>query len=337
MLFQIPESKPEKLVAYMINKPDSPPGSMPSTMAAAAESQEHAHYHRTEIQILTGAEAGPEVLKPGATLNIITGEKGVTLRSSFEAHIPNLQTVIDRAPAFRDLKRRDTLDETLIQNVITVDGGIVRARNVATWDQGGYPLTKDRADPRGYPLSKDPNDIGAQPDLLAILKFMGSTVQGHMATDVVVEISDSESVELECKPDDDRFDGKRNASTSPNPHVPPGTVEILVSNYEAPTEKPTPWGLDFQWLFQAAGYPPADLSKSDDSEFEKWVEAATAYDKELFENEWRVFFGGQDRTIGLPFPYLLDANGLTALTPLTPLRPLTRPLNVFACKGGVIP
>ncbi len=313
MLFQIPESGPNanKLVALPINKPTPQTGSKPA----------HNHKHQTEIQILTGAEKGTDLLgnfiTPGATLDILVpGAKGVVPSPSFRNHIPDLAAVIEKAtPAIRDAGRGPP-NRDLIQNRITVDGGIVRARNVTTWDQGGHP----------YPLNGTRAAIGDQADLLAVLKFMGSSVEGHVATDVVVEI-DVNSVELKCD-HDSRFRGGRKGSDNPSdPHMPPGTVEILVTNFEPVTATPIPWGLDFQWLFEVAGYNEADLAGS---EFSEWVNTGRAYDTPLFDEERTMFFG-PNGTKGRPFPYLRSA------ADLTPLKPLTRPLNVYACKGGLAP
>ena len=316
MLFQIPDAGPNanKLVAFPINKPILPGGARPRQHA-------HNHNHRTEIQILTGAEKGTDLLgnfiTPRATLDIIApGTKGVVPSPSLRNHIPDLAAIVEKAtPAIRDAGRGDP-DTKIIQNRITVDRGIVRARNVTTWDQGGHP----------YPLSGKRDEIGAQADLLAVLKFMGSSVEGHVATDVVVEI-DVDSVELQCD-HDKRFRGGRKGSDNPSdPHMPPRTVEILVTNFEPVTATPIPWGLDFQWLFEAAGYNEADLASS---EFDEWVNTGRAYDSVLFDEERTMFFGA-DGTKGRPFPYLRSA------ADLTPLQPLTRPLNVYACKGGLAP
>jgi len=317
MLFQIPKSGRDanKLVAFPINKPTSPPS------GARPQGHAHDHRHQTEIQILTGAEKGTDLLgnfiTPRATLDIIVpGTKGVVPSPSLGHHIPDLAAGIEKAtPAIRAAGRGDP-DTKIMQNPITVDRGIVRARNVTTWDHGGHP----------YPLSGKRDAIGAQADLLAVLKFMGSSVEGHVATDVVVEI-DVDSVELECD-HDNRFRGGRKGSDDPSdPHVPPRTVEILVTNFEPVTATPIPWGLDFQWLFEAAGYNEADLAGS---EFDEWVDAGRAYDTQLFDEERTMFFG-PNGTKGRPFPYLRSA------ADLTPLQPLTRPLNVYACKGGLAP
>ena len=316
MLFQIPDAGPNanKLVAFSINKPTPP-------LAGAGQEHAHNHKHQTEIQILTGAEKGTNLLgnfiTPGATLDfIVPGANGVVPSPSLRNHIPDLAAIVEKAtPAIRDAGRGDP-NRDLIQNRITVNRGIVRARNVTTWDQGGHP----------YPLNGNRDAIGDQADLLAVLKFMGSRVEGHVATDVVVEI-DVDSVELQCD-HDNRFRGPRRGSANPSdPHMPPGTVEILVTNFEPVTATPIPWGLDFQWLFEAAGYNEADLAGD---EFEAWVNAGRAYNAELFDEERTMFFG-PDGTRGRPFPYLRSA------ADLTPLRPLTRPLNVYACKGLAAP
>lgn len=318
MLFQIPDSGRDanKLVAFPINKPTSPPA------GARPQGHAHNHNHRTEIQILTGAEKGTDLLGKSitdrATLDIIVpGTKGVVPSPSFRNHIPDSAVIIDNATDAIKAAGRGDPNTTIMQNRITVDRGIVRARNVTTWDQGGHP----------YPLRGKRDEIGAQADLLAVLKFMGSRIEGHVATDVVVEIVDVDSVDLQCD-HDNRYRGGRKGSDNPSdPHTPPGTVEILVTNFEPVTAKPIPWGLDFQWLFEAAGYNEADLAGS---EFDEWVDAGRAYDSVLFDEERTMFFGA-DGTKGRPFPYLRSA------ADLTPLQPLTRPLNVYACKGLAAP
>ena len=303
MLFQIPEAGPNagKLVAYVVNHP---------TFAGGSKAPGHVHDHKTLVQILTGAEKGPDLVAKeiarNATLNItVPGPKGVFPSSSLNQHIPRLSDVIAKAtPAIKNAARGG-LDRTFIQNVVTVDRGIVRAKDVSTWDQGGYPL------------SGNADEIGVRAPSAAIVKFMGSSLHGHMATEVAVEISDADEVQL-ASDHDSRFNGPKQGSA--------GTVEILISSYESPGAKPTPWGLDFQWLFEAAGYGSADLAGP---EFTAWVGAGRAYDANLFDAERTQFFGAQG-TIGRPFPYIESAAALM------PLQPLTNWPNIFACYGGLL-
>jgi len=312
MLFQIPEAGPNagKLVAYVVNHP---------TFGGGSNAPGHVHDHKTLVQILTGEEKGPDLVAKeiahNATFDIsVEGPKGVYPSASFDQHIPDLGDVIAKAtPAIKNAARGG-LDRTFIQNVVTVDRGIVRAKDVTTWDQGGYPL------------SGNADEMGVRAPSPAIVKFMGSDVQGHMATEVVVEISDAEQVQLKSD-HDSRFNGLKKGSANPSyPNIPARTVEILISSYESPGAKPTPWGLDFQWLFQAAGYGAADLAGS---EFTAWVEAGRGYDANLFDAERTAFFGAQG-TIGRPFPYIESADSLM------PLEPLTNWPVIFACLGGKI-
>lgn len=301
MIFQIPETGANagKLVAYLINKPGF----------ADAKRRGHPHEHDAEIQILTGDEPendrGPKRLTRNAKLDILVprDKKGVKPGRSFYRHVPDLAEVIGKAtPAIRDAGR-DKPNPALIQNVVTVDGGLVRVKEVVGWDQGGYPLSE---------LSGNRGEPGERAMSPALAKFMGSSVRGHMASEIVVDI-DAEGVELQCD-HDNRFRGPKNGSKDPkDPHLPAGTVEIVVQNYEPASEWPTPWGLDFQWLFEAAGYREANLAGD---EFTAWVGSGRAYNRNLFDVERTLFFGA-DGTMGRPFPYIESAASLTVLQPLT--------------------
>jgi hypothetical protein len=278
-----------------------------------------AHDHDTEVQILTGEEDGParvpQVLKRKATLEILVrGQKGVIPRDSFYHHVPDLAHVIANAtPAIRGAGRGDP-NRDLIQNVVTVDGGIVRVRDVTVWEQGGYPL------------SGDPDEVGQRATSPAAVKFMGSTVRGHIATEVVVEI-DADQVDLKCD-HDNRFKGTKKGSAKPkDPHIPAETVEILISSFERPADKPAPWGLDFQWLFEAAGYREAELASP---EFDDWVRRGQAFDSKLFNDERRMFLRGEKNTRGRPFPYIESARSLT------PLQPLTNYPKILVCVHGLM-
>lgn len=310
MLFRIPDAGPnaKKLVAYLINDPkfgDGKPG--------------HPHDHEAEVQILTGAEKGadlvPQSLTRRATLDIIAeGQTGVVPRLSFHEHLPNLEGIIAKAiPAIQNAGK-GAPNRQLIQNVVTVNRGIVRVKDVTVWDQGGFPLSGNR------------DEIGQGATSPVVSKFMGSSVRGHIATEVVVDIDDTDAVKLECD-HDNRFKGPRTGTADPiDPHVPAGTVEILIENYERAGATPTPWGLDFQWLFAAAGYRPADLSSSNfyGADFEAWVDAgrkfAKAFEPELFDTERTMFLSGEKNTTGWPFPYLDPKDAVTPLEPLTSLK-----------------
>jgi len=316
MLFQFPDSgrNAGKLVAYLINARDFT-GFARGPQPGSKRAQPHPHDHNAEVQIMTGGDREtdlvPRILNRGATLDIVVpGEKRVTRSDSFKNHVPDLEDIIAKAttPA-----SRGEPNNRLIQNIVTVDRGLVRVTEVTGWDQGGYPL------------SGNPAEVGVLATSHAVGKFMGSSVQGHLATEVVVEIDDAQDVVLECD-HDKRFNVRKSGSDNPgHPNVRPRTVEILIKNYENPGEKPTPWGLDFQWLFELAGYNAVDLAGP---EFEAWVAAGQRYDRDLFDAEREMFLDGDGHTFGRPFPYVESTGSLTTLKPLTNL-------NIWVCIFGV--
>jgi hypothetical protein len=299
MLFQLKEFAPsqEKLFVFLINKPKFGGG------GGAASTGPH-HHHTGEIQILAGGHAAPTPLNRGFDVDIsVLGEKGVTASPSFHRHVPELGALIEKGTeAVREAGFGDP-NGTLIANMVTIDGGTLRVSEVITWDNGGFPLSGDRG------------DVGAVPGSHARMNFVGSDFEGHMASEVVVEI-DADEVELTCKkaPNDKQLNGKKRGSGRPNHEVPPNTCEIIIRNYEDVSEKPTPWGLDFQWLIEAAGYRDANLTGQ---QFDQWVGSGSKYDSKLFDEEYRAFLGNPaNPPRGRPFPYIQSEGSLTPLTPL---------------------
>jgi hypothetical protein len=91
-------------------------------------------------------------------------------------------------------------------------------------------------------------------------------------------------------------------------------VEVLVTNYEFRREEPVAWGLDYQWLFETAGYGTVDLAGP---ELNAWSIFASSYDRESYESERALLLEGPDHTVGRPFPYIASVDSLTLLRPLT--------------------
>lgn len=314
MLFQFPESGPDakKLVAWLINSDAAAGG---AKAASAGQSRGGPHDHRAEIQIVTGAAGGNELtpidLRPGVTVDIaISNGKPITRLKSFDDHVADLETIIAKGTdAVRNAGRVQP-NRRFVQNKVTVDRGLVRVKDVMAWDEGGYPLSGGSGN-------------GNRASAPVRVKFMGSSVEGHMASEVIVEVDDAVGVQL--RSNDKALNGSRKGVPRPNHrHVPPNACQILVTNYEPPGDKPTPWGLDFQWLFEAAGYNAANLAGA---EFSAWETSAQQYDAHLFTAE-RVMLGGPHNTIGRPFPYVVSTGSITSLQPLT--SPLNPPVCPFA-------
>jgi hypothetical protein len=269
----------------------------------------------------------PISLDPGIRVEIeLPNPKRTSRADSFKAHCPNLPDIIERAdPRFRE---RQAANTDLIQNVVTVDSGRIRVRHLVTWDEGGFPLGG-----KGQPT-------GVRPASHALLKFMGSNVWGHMASEWVIDAEDADEVWVRQLRGGQVI--KRNHLTTsrfPNHRVPDDTIDILINNYEMQGDRPVPWGLDFQWLFEAAGYAPADLAGLPGREFEVWSAHAEKYDRDLFRSDRDALLPGMR---GRPFPYILPKGALPDLktlpdpTPPPPLSPLTDELSRPVCSGGQI-
>jgi hypothetical protein len=315
ILFHFPDSGDDKgkLVAMLINNRAFAP--KPTDPAPKPGHGKHEHSHSAEIQILDGANPGkglvPINLEPDDVVDIVIptqGAKGVKRALSFDNHVPNLGQIIAKGTPAVQRAPSGQPDPTFVQNWVVVDCGVARVREVAIWDESGYPLNGVRA------------DRGKAPSSPVLAKFMGSSVQGHMASEIVVEVDDADSAEVTIAPRHKIHSAK--GTQRLNHGVSPETVEILIANYEFQRGAPAPWSLDFQWMFEAAGYRPVELGGD---EFRRWEERAAKYNSDLFTSDRELLLKG---TMGLPFPYVVADN------PLVPFRPLTdehdRPLCIMA-------
>jgi len=320
ILFQFPDTEPpggRRLVAYLINNPTLT-GGLEHAAADHPGHGRHEHDHSAEIQILTGDGPGhdprPRLLSPGVDVDIIVdGVKNVERTRSFDRHVPDLGTIIANGTAAVRNAGRGQPNTDLIQNVISVDRGIVRVKKVTEWDE------------EGHPLSGNPNDRGERPGSHVLVKFMGSTSRGHMASEVIVEIDDANEVTLRSR-QDPQWNGRRRGTNRPNHRVPPDTVEILVTNYEFRRERPVAWGLDYQWLFETVGYRAAELGGA---EFQAWRGFARTYDRASFDSETELLLSGPNHTVGRPFPYIESVGSLA------PLQPLADQHNPPVCLHGI--
>ncbi len=350
-LFQFPEEGEDKgkLVALLVNKA----GLTQSDAAAKMGHGPKEHGHHPDYQILSDQRVEKPDFKPkplllgehlDLTVDPPTGKQpdppNIRKARSFLRHVPNLDNIIAHGtrPEIVALgddpeKRTPDFSQDLVSNIVKVNRGDVFVRDVVIWDEAGYPLS-------GYS-----RDLGERPRTPAVAKFMGSNVDGHMASEVVVQIKDTDivNVELYKKKITKNIQtkeleiGKREPIGKPaphkgyseaNPYVPENTVEIVITNYEYQRGIPVPWSLDFQWLFEVAGYGEVDLW---DREFAAWEPFATRYNEELFKSDRALLLRkGQmpENTVGRPFPYLESYDALTPLNPLTSI--LERPL----CSNG---
>jgi hypothetical protein len=334
ILFRFPqkgEVDEGKIVAQLINDPALTGATPKTTKPLAGDRRPHEHNHLPELQMLWGdgppGQVVPISLDPGVRVEIeLPQPKRISRAQSFIDHCPNLPDIIARADPRFD-KRQDPRTE-LIRNVVTVDSGTIRVRHLVTWDEGGFPLGGE-----GQPT-------GVRPATHALLKFMGSNVWGHMASEWVIDAEKADEVWVK-QLRDGQVIKKNHLTTSrfPNHRVPDDTIDILINNYEMQGDRPVPWGLDFQWLFEAAGYGEADLANLPDGEFETWAAFAEKYDPDLFRSDIEALLRG---TSGRPFPYILPKGALPGLktlpdpTPPPKPTPQTDELSRPVCSGGQI-
>jgi hypothetical protein len=318
MLFRFPragEDNEGKFVALLIN-----PALGGTARAAAKPSRRGPRDHLGTIQIVRGADDDVLVPKrlPARVDIAITGGPPLTRAPSFDAHVANLETIISKGT--KDVQSanqpKGQPKPELIQHVVTVDRGLVRVKDVMAWDEGGFPLEGGRGN-------------GNRASAPVLLSFVGSRVDGHMASEVIIEADDDDVVEVQLRSSDKQdkdLNGPKTGGPKPgHRHVPPNAVEILVTNYEPPSNKPSAWGLDFQWLFETAGYNVADLST--DGRFNDWVTMGTRYNPDLLNEERRTMLQGpgDNNTIGQPFPFV------SSTASITPLKPLASPRNPPVC------
>jgi hypothetical protein len=296
VLFRFPKegSDAGKLVAQLITEP--------------AGKASGPHHHQTEIQILTGRRhTPPQNLNHGDHIDVAIPGKGTVTKSiSFERFVPKLSEVAANSNnASISGGPKGPPNAGFVRNEITVNRGIIRARSLVTWDSGGFPLS---------------GSAGEQASQPAEVKFLGSTTHGYMANECVLEVLDADSAQISAS--DRELQGTHQSVRAPNPHTSNDTLEIVVSNYEFQRRKPVPWGMDFQWLFMAAGYGTVDLSGDELTRFKAF---GAAYDRELFDEDRSTLLPLDP--VGLPFPYLVGE-------PKAPLTALAEPDARPVCVPG---
>ena len=251
------------------------------------------HHHEAEVQILTGAPGQP--LVPGSLargINLtLSPESNVHAQAtpSYRAFVPKLSTVVQQVRTPELMPAKGPRDSNFIRNTITVTRGKIRAKELVSWDSGGFPL--DGAKGAGYSATSTVD-----------VRFMSSNYTGRVAGECIIDIDDATSIGVSG--DGSPFADNYAAHDGPDhdtQHVARDTVEILIANLPPQRLKPIPWSVHYQWLFRAAGYQPAPFDPAELQAFENAARtyAGTAFD---FDGEDLPLFEGGNS--GLPFPYL---------------------------------
>lgn len=324
---QAPDPDAGKLVAELINNPNIARRGKQETSSRPPHGP-HEHNHDAQIQIATDhgkgdkrvpvtlkppAFRGQQIRTPGERIDItVLGVDGkpisptnVEPHESFKRYVPRLVDVIRAGtPEVRQMEgRRRARDPRLIRNTIVLNHGQIRVRQLVTWDEGGFPLDPSR-DPRG-----------SRPALTGFVKFVGSDFDGFVASEFVVDIDNATAVNVKSTRNS-RLTAKHNGRGQLNHRVPYETVEILITNYEYQENTALPWGLDFQWLFQAAGFEAVDLVGANLDDF---AARGARFNRGIYEHERRMLLDPVDDSdrlesfrLGRPFPYLISTVGIEA-------------------------
>jgi hypothetical protein len=241
----------------------------------------------------------------------LTGGDPVSRSRSFRDYVPRLSDLVARGttPDVRGLHKGPP-DPKYVRNTIAINQGQIRVKDVVTWDGGSFALNGR-------------NGNGVIPSVPTELKFLGCDVTGHMANECVVDLPDVKNLTIDS-PAQANLHQDYPAATHGAKHGRGfDAVEILITNYEPQRAKPTPWGMDFQWLFAAAGYDTADLTVDD--EFRRFTDFAVKYHTELFQEDWEQLMN--EKPFGRPFPYVANESFFSRFSPINDIdsRPVCVP------------
>ena len=315
----------DKLFAFLLTDPTTMPGGAPGRPRAVIPPG--LNDHEAEIQVVTGEDARqlvPRGLRHRTRIDItISGADGARRSPSYDEHVPVLSVLAARTnpplqrvdpPADNplpdnpdDADRR--LDWRYIRNVVTVNRGLLRVKDVVIWDEGGFPLPGAGA-----------GVIGTQPAAAALVAFAGAKFGGHAANECVLEVPDTDIAEIRS-PGNPEIARKYQSMRQRNQRAQSNTTDILIRNYEYQREKPVPWGLDFQWQFAAASYNTLEFTDADLAEFRR---IGTNFDPRLFDEDVSSLLPGNT---GHPFPYIVSVGDSRPLRPLNDIdsRPVCVP------------
>jgi len=203
------------------------------------------------------------------------------------------RSFLDYVPCLDDLRpdvEHSGEDATYIQRRITIPRGRIRAGEFISWDWYG----------------KTPVRVG----------YMGTRYGGFATNEVIVDIGDDDDMNNVDDPKcyleithgkaggGNKQAGKQHKAWplvkrgEMSENMDPNTVEVLISNLPARRRRPVFWGLHFQTLFQAAGYPPDDYMQT--PQFVAFEAAARAYDAYEWRNDSGLLKAQQ------PFPFIID-------------------------------
>jgi hypothetical protein len=206
--------------------------------------------------------------------------------------------------------------QTFVPTSVTANRGTIRVREIVTWDAGAFPLPFD-------------GSAGVAIQVPAEVKFVGSNVHGHMASECVIDVESANRVmiggTLVTLRKGERHGGNRGDHSL---RVPPRTVEILITNFPPQRAKALPWSAHFRWLFEAAGYRPVVLSNDD---LKPFIDRAGEYDPDALKADMPLLVGSAG---SFPFPFIEMVAPDFKLNPVNHVHVGNDPWNRPVCPQG---
>lgn len=195
---------------------------------------------------------------------------------------------LDHVPCLGDLhwyQGSRVQNPTYIMRKIEIPSGRIRAGEFIVWDWQG----------------KTPARVG----------YMDSAFVGYASSEVIVDIGDDDDIDSDDPKSFLRItDGKKEEKIWPrvkggatDDDIEANVVEVEITNLTARRRRPVFWGLHFQALFQAAGYPSRDYTGT--AQYRAFEAAARTYDAYEWGNDAMMVSAGQ------PFPFIVDPSAET--------------------------
>jgi hypothetical protein len=259
------------LTAWLISHPDD----MESRMA-----QMHEHKPRIGV-IARDATTSREFIVNG--LPVPNGETriqlighdvdgGVVPTKGFDEHVPRLALLHGGA--------REGKSRLADCSRIVIPHGQIRPRDFVSWDSDGDPASA--------------------------VAFMGTTFQGFVANEAVVDVGD-DAIEggdathcLTVASKEWRFPNllsPLSVGDDFQDETDPNTVEILVTNFAPQRRRAVFWSLHYEWLFDVLGYGRTDYTGS--QQFSDFESVAKSYDSAQWDDDRAAM------RVGQPFPYII--------------------------------
>ena len=223
-----------------------------------------------------------------------------------------LESFLDYVPCLSELhwdKSAGTVEDFITSRVV-IPHGTIRARDFITWDWHG----------------NTPSEVA----------YMDTNFRGFGTNEVVVDIAGDDLDINDYEKDNDKYlsvtgDGlneklwPRTKGAATDEDMDPNTVEIVFTNLPARRRRALPWGIHFETLLDAAGYPrrldaAGNQTYLNRTQYDAFVAAAMNYDP----YEWQSDFNAMG--IGQPFPFFINP-GETRLDKIRDNPPQMKPVD----------